>query len=380
MLKLKLSKCKFNVPEVSYLGFKIDAAGLHPNDDKVGAIVEAPEPTNLKQLESYLGVFNFSRRFVPNASSILEPLNRLRRSGVPWAWGAEQREAFQTSKRHLLGSQVLVHFDPQLPISVVVDSSSYGLGAVLSHVIDGQERPVCFASRSLLPAERNYPQVEREALAIVFGLKHFHNYLWDIPKFRVVTDHKPLLGLFSVNKPISSLASGRIQRWSLMLQAYSFDLIHRSGVILGTADELSRLPLSSPNESVPIPGEWTNLVNFFDSSPVKAHSIREHTRTDPVLSKVLRCCELGWPTVLPEGDTSLMPFFRKRNELTIEAGCILWGSRVVIPSCDRPTLLSELHEGHVGASRMKELARNYLWWPNLDGELENLVLSCAECL
>ena len=137
----KLSKCIFNVPEVSYLGFKIDAADLHPNDDKVKAIVEAHEPTNLKQLESYLGVFNFYRRFVPNASSILEPLNRLRRSGVLWAWGAEQREVFFSI------SQVLVHFDPQLPISVVVDSSSYGLGAVLSHVIDGQERPVCFASR-----------------------------------------------------------------------------------------------------------------------------------------------------------------------------------------------------------------------------------------
>ena len=108
----------------------------------------------------------------------MEPLNRLRRSGVPWAWGAEQREAFQTSKWHLLSFRGLVHLDPQLPISVVVDSSSYGLGAVLSHIIDGQERPVCFASRTLLPAERNnYPQVGREALAIVFGLKHFHNYL-----------------------------------------------------------------------------------------------------------------------------------------------------------------------------------------------------------
>ena len=133
---------------------------------------------------------------------------------------------------------------------MVVDISSYGLGAVLNHVIDGQERPVCFASRTILPAERNYPQVEREALAIVFGLKHFHNYLWGIPKFRVATDHKPLLGLFSANKPISYLASGRIQRWNLMLQAYSFDLIHRSGIILGTADALGRLPLSSPNESV----------------------------------------------------------------------------------------------------------------------------------
>ena len=117
---------------------------------------------------------------------------------------------------------------------------------------------------------------------------------------------------------------------------------------------------------------WTNLVIFFNSSPVKAHNIREHAKTDQVLSNLLRCCELGWPTSLPEGDASLMPFFvNVMNYLSIEAGCILWGSTVVIPSCDRPTLQSELHEGHVGASRMKELARSYLWWPNLDGELEN---------
>ena len=379
-LKLRLSKCSFRVPAVSYLGYRIDSSGLHPTDDKVKAIVEAPEPTNLKQLESYLGVFNFYRRFIPNASSVLEPLNRLRRSGVSWQWSNDQRSAFKLSKDLLLHSPALVHFDPQLPISVVADSSSYGLGAVLSHIVDGQERPVCFASRTLLPAERNYPQVEREALAIVFALRHFHNYLWGIPKFRVVTDHKPLLGLFTSNKPISPLASGRIQRWALMLQSYSFDLVHRSGVILGTADALSRLPLAGTNESAPVPGEWTNLVNFLDSSPVTAHTIREHTRTDPQLSKVLRYCELGWPSSLPEGDQSLLPFFRKRSELTTEAGCLLWGSRVIIPQRDRQYLLSELHGGHVGASRMKELARSYLWWPNVDGDLEELVRCCPKCL
>ena len=379
-LKLRLSKCSFRVPEVSYLGYRIDAAGLHPTDDKVKAIVEAPAPTNVKQLESYLGVFNFYRRFVPNASTILEPLNQLRRSGVPWRWGEEQKSAFLKSKQHLLNSQVLVHFDPKLPISVVADSSSYGIGAVLSHIIDGQERPVCFASKTLLPAERNYPQVEREALAIVFALKYFHTYLWGQPNFRVVTDHKPLLGLFSPTKPISPMASGRIQRWALMLQAYSFDLVHRSGVILGTADALSRLPLSGHNESVPVPGEWTNLVNFLDSSPVNAHAIREHTRTDPILSKVLRYSQVGWPISLPESDASLRSFFHKRNVLTIEAGCILWGSRVIIPSRDRQALLSELHGGHVVSSRMKELARSYLWWPNIDNDLEELVKRCPACL
>ena len=378
--KLSLNKCYFSVPSVSYLGYVIDASGLHPSTEKVKSIVEAPAPTNLKQLESYLGVFNFYRRFVPNASSVLEPLNALRRSGKEWTWKQEQIEAFQQSKKLLLNSSALAHFDANLPLSVTADSSPYGLGAVLNHIIDNQERPICFASRTLLPAERNYPQVEKEALAIVYALKQFHTYLWGQAKFRVITDHKPLLGLFNPNKPIPPMASGRIQRWSLMLQSYSFDLVHRSGVTLGTADALSRLPLPGTDESVPIPGEWINMVNFLDSSPVDASHIRDHTRKDPLLSKVVKYSEIGWPTTISPDNSVLMPYFKKRDELSLEAGCLLWGSRVVIPSQDRPAILKELHGGHVGASRMKELARSYLWWPNIDGDLENLVKTCNECL
>ena len=379
--KLRLDKCYFCVPSVSYLGYIIDSNGLHPSPQKVKAIVEAPSPTNIKQLESYLGVFNFYRRFIPNASSVLEPLNALRRSDRRWSWEKEQVEAFQNSKKLLLNSSALAHFDANLPISVTADSSPYGLGAVLNHIIDGQERPICFASRTLLPAERNYPQVEKEALAIVFALKQFHTYLWGQSNFRVITDHKPLLGLFNPNKPIPPMASGRIQRWSLMLQSYSFELIHRSGVTLGTADALSRLPLPSSNESIPVPGEWINMVNFLEEcSPVNAGHIREHTRKDPILSKVVKYCEIGWPTTIPPEDSALIPYFRKRNELSLESGCLLWGSRVVIPTKYHAALLTELHGGHVGTSRMKELARSYLWWPNIDKDLEDLVKKCNECL
>lgn len=377
--KLRLDKCSFRTPEVSYLGYKIDSAGLHPSSNKVSAIVDAPAPTNVKQLESYLGVINFYRRFIPHASTLLEPLNYLRRADVPWSWGTEQDKAFKQSKEELLNSKALVHFDPKLPLSVSADSSPYGLGAVLNHIIDGQERPICFVSRTLIAAERNYPQLEKEALAIVFALKQFHTYLWG-QRFRVVTDHKPLLGLFNPNKIISPMASGRIQRWALMLQAYSFELIHRSGVTLGTADALSRLPLPATNEAIPILGEWIHTVQFLDSSPISADMIRDHTRKDPTLSKVVRYCELGWPTSMEQLDESLLPYFRKRDELSLESGCLLWGSRVVIPNQDRTALLSELHSGHVGASRMKELARSYLWWPKLDSNLEELVRKCSTCL
>ena len=155
--------------------------------------------------------------------------------------------------------------------------------------------------------------------------------------------------------------------------------MHRSGALLGTADALSRLPLQSPDETTPIPAEWSTLVNFLDAAPVNSSQVKSSTRTDRTLSKVYRFCAYGWPTVAL-ADPDLAPYFRRRTELSIQDDCVLWGSRVVIPNDLRSSLLDELHSGHAGSSKMKELARSYLWWPNLDRELEELTKSCPECL
>lgn len=378
-LKLRLDKCAIGVSQISYLGFLIDKDGIHPTIEKVQAILNAPKPTNVTQLRAYLGLLNFYRRFLPKAATILQALTKLLGANVPWSWGKEQEDSFRKSKQMLLDSNLLVHFDPNKPLVVVADSSAYGIGAVLCHVIDGIERPIYFASRTLATAERNYSQLEKEALAMVYALRKFHLYLWGQKNFTVVTDHKPLLGLFSPSKCIPPLASGRIQRWALLLQAYSFTLVHRSGCLLGTADALSRLPLSNPTDSTPVPADWTMLVNFLDWSPVTSADIREHTRTDQALSRVYRFCEQGWPT-FSLGDPDFAPYVRRRDELSIQSGCVLWGTRVVVPSKLRSCMLRELHSTHTGSSRMKELARSYVWWPNLDKDLEELTKSCSECL
>ena len=380
-LKLSIEKCTISVPSVTYLGYMIDKEGIHPTKEKVQAIAEAPAPTNVTQLRAFLGLLNFYRRFLPQASTMLEPLNRLLKDKTPWVWDKEQESAFRECKKALVNSGALVHFDPKLPLVVVADSSSYGIGAVLCHLIDGVERPICFASRTLTSAERNYAQLEKEALAIVYALRKFHYYLWGQNNFVVVTDHKPLLGIFSPDKNIPPMSSGRIQRWSLLLQAYKFTLRHRSGTLLGTADALSRLPLLSTTDSTPVPADWTNLVNFLDSSPVNCADIKEHTRKDPTLSKVMRYCEIGWTANRNNlEDSDLTPYVRRREELSIQDGCILWGSRVVVPPKLRSRLLEELHMGHSGSTRMKELARSYVWWPNLDSDLEGLSNSCPDCL
>ena len=379
-LKLRLEKCSIGVSSVTYLGYLIDGEGIHPTEEKVKAITEAPEPTNTTQLRAYLGLLNFYRRFLPQAASHLEPLNRLLKANTSWTWDKEQELAFQKSKELLLNSEALVHFDPKLPLVVVADSSAYGIGAVLCHVVDEVERPICFVSRTLTSAERNYSQLEKEALALVFALRKFHYYLWGQANFTLITDHKPLLGIFSPTKSIPPMASGRIQRWSLLLQSYNFTLRHRSGALLGTADALSRLPLSNETgENTPVPSEWTFLVNFLDSSPITSEDIRNQTRKDPILSKISKFCEVGWP-VTTVGDPGLVPYIRRKEELSLQNGCVLWGSRVIIPSNLRHSILHELHASHSGSSRMKELARSYLWWPNLDKDLEELCKSCPDCL
>lgn len=376
-LKLNREKCIWSMDEITYLGFKVNSQGIAPTSDKVSAIINAPVPKNISELQSFLGLLNFYRNFLPNASTVLEPLNSLLRKGVPWNWNSEQNSAFQKAKELLLQSDFLVHFDPKLPIVVSADSSSYGIGAVLAHIINGKERPVCFASRTLNQAERNYSQIEREALALVYALKQFHFYIFGY-EFTLKTDHKPLLGIFSPDKLIPSMASGRIIRWCLTLQAYRFKLIHTSGKLLGHVDALSRLPLPNPCDSVPIPAEWVNVVQFMDSTPTSSRHIASWTKTDPILSRVHQFCNSGWP--ISNVSSELLPYYRRKNELSLQGDCVLWGTRVVIPQKGRSKLLNDLHSEHVGSTRMKQLARSYFWWPNLDADIEDVTNSCSHCL
>ena len=156
-----------------------------------------------------------------NSSTILAPLNALLRKD--WSWTPECQRSFDKAKATLVGSDVLMHYDPLLPIKMAGDASAYGIGAVTSHVLpDGSERPLAFASRSLSSSERNYAQIEKEALFLVFGVKHFHAFLYGRP-FTIVTDHKPLIAILGPKKGIPPLAAARLQRWAWTLSAYLYD-------------------------------------------------------------------------------------------------------------------------------------------------------------
>lgn len=207
---MNLQKCKFFENKVKYLGHEISYDGIKPNKEKVTAIIEASIPQNLTQLKGYLGMLNYYGKFLPKLSDTLFPLYQLTKKNICFEWSIECDRAYKASKELLTQNQLLIHYDPNKSIIIRSDASPYGLGAVLSHEIDGRDRPVLFSSSTLTSAQKNYPQLHREALAIIFAVQKFHKYIYG-KSFKIYSDHQPLRDIFNDSK-ITPIAAGRLQR------------------------------------------------------------------------------------------------------------------------------------------------------------------------
>ena len=242
----------------------------------------------------------------------------------------------------------------------------------------GEEKPVGYASRTLLKAERNYSHLDKEALAIIYGVKRFHQYLYG-RQFEIKTDHKPLTHIFNESRATPSMASGRIQRWALTSGGYDYSIQYREGKNMANADALSRLPLKTLPVEVPRPPELVHLMEHLDSTPLTCTQIRIWTDHDPTLSRVRKWLQEGWPAQDQTDKQDLQPFYQQRDELRSEEGCVLWVTRVVIPKKGRSRALNLLHESHAGIVRMKSLARRYMWWPSMHKLIELCVKECTIC-
>ena len=166
------------LPEVVDMGYALNEFGHYPDKTKVEALLNTQKPDNVSKLKSYLGMLNYYAQFFPQAATLLEPFHRLLRSGEKWLWGAEQKEVFQKTKKLLCSVPVLVHYKPSWPLRLACDASPFSVGAVLLLVdTSGKEHPVGFAPPAWANSERNYCAFEKEALAVLYGVKHFKNYL-----------------------------------------------------------------------------------------------------------------------------------------------------------------------------------------------------------
>ena len=213
---------------------------------------------------------------------------------MSWHWSSAERDAFQASKDLLSSSSLLVHFDPQVPLTLTCDASAYGVGAVLSHCWpDSLERPIAYASRSLSDAERNYSQLEKEGLTLVYEVKHFHVYLFGY-SFQLGTDHHPLLALLNERKSTSPEVTSCAGLFSCRPTSTPWCFAR-----LRHADALSRLPLLEAPAQTQTPPELVLLVDHLNESPMTAEHIHTRTRHNPSLSAVLQAVKQGWPAQCP---------------------------------------------------------------------------------
>ena len=234
-LYAKLSKCEFFKEEVEFLGHRIGAKGLAVSPDKIDAVRDWPPPRNVKDVQSFLGLAGFYRRFVKDFSKLALPITELTKGENEFAWTARHDEAFAALKRALCSAPVLLIPDPTKPYTLNCDASDFAIGSVLQQDHGQGLQPVAYRSKKLTPAERNYDTREKEFLALVDACSHFRPYLHSDLPFTLLTDHDSL----KYHKTMPHI-SGRLARWIEKMAEFDYTIAHIPGVKNIPADAVSR--------------------------------------------------------------------------------------------------------------------------------------------
>ncbi|GBG87245.1 hypothetical protein CBR_g45304 [Chara braunii] len=256
--KIALEKSEFFLSEISFLGYVVTRGGLRPDSRKVAAVKEAPVPTSLTQVRAFLGLVSYYRRFIKGFAAIARPLTNLLRKDQPLNWDAECQQAFATLKDALATTPSLIRPDPSKQFILITDWQPEAISAILARKgNDGREHVIEYASRTVPDERRNDSAPQSECYAVVWGIQHFHPYLYG-QKFRLVTDHESLLAL----KKLTNY-TGMIGRWAVRLQEYDFDIVHRKIERHGNADGLTRLhrPAKVPKGEEITPWKEPDLTN-----------------------------------------------------------------------------------------------------------------------
>ncbi|XP_048481264.1 uncharacterized protein K02A2.6-like isoform X1 [Plutella xylostella] len=383
--KLKPEKCKLFVTSLDVFGFRVDKHGVNIIKSNIEPLINAKAPTNLTLLKSFLGKLNYYSRFLKNMATIITPLYECTKKDK-FNWTPECESAFKLIKEKLASANNLKHYDPQLPLILTCDASDTGLAAVLSNRDhNGMVQPIAYASKKLNDVEKKYATIDKEAMAVIFGITKFYNFIYG-REFELETDNAALVRIFGPTKSIPKMAAKRLQHYAIFLSAFNYKVRHIK-TSLNPADFLSRTAVDVEEENINVIHSLcasTNLSNICHVNDSEMESlnwkiIQKETKKDQILSKIIRYMVDGWPdkTNLPK---ELLPYFNRHIELSVDRGCVFWGYRLLIPSVLRSSVLTELHRSHFGIIRMKEIARSYFWWPNLDTEIDEISKNCIVCL
>jgi hypothetical protein len=374
-LQLNSKKCLFGARRVKVLGHIVDAEGIRPDSEKTEAVAKFPVPRNVKELQSFLGLSSYFRRFISHFADRAQPLYRLTIKDATFTWEESEQAAFDDLKRALLNDPVLAHFNQDATTELHTDASSFGLGAVLLQSNEvGVRRPIAYASRTLTSAERNYSTSERECLAIVWAVQKFRPYLYG-KQFDVITDHHSLCWLANMKDPV-----GRLARWSLRLQEYDMNIIYKSGQKHTDADGLSRRP-ETKTDDYSVSGAILEIRRFEDLIALQAadafcQPILDHlnNRQSSVPLTVTNKVRASWSRLycLVHG-----VLYRRGYVSSVEQ------QRIVIPKVLREGITEFHHDdpasSHLGFAKTFMRIYSRFYWPAMRRYIAHYVRSCVLC-
>lgn len=355
-LRLGRDKCQFCRPELKYLGYVVDNNGLHVDPDKISAILEIPTPRNVKEVRRILGMTSWYRRFVKNFSSLVTPLTNLLRKNKPFIWTSECDDSFKKIKEALVSAPVLGCPDFSLPFTIYTDASGYGVGAVLTQQHEDGEQAIAYISRSLNKNERNFTTTERECLAVIYAIERFRAYV-EGAKFTVVTDHYSLKWLKELKSP-----TGRLARWSLRLQQYDYEVIHRKGSEMALPDALSR--------AVPVIDEvQSDKIDNFDTKDKWYRKLKDKIAEHPLNysqwrthnGKIWKYVKAPYPALSTENEWKEVVPKELRKNIIEENHCP--------PTC-----------GHAGIYKTYDRLCQRYYWPKMKQDVTNFVRKCEICI
>ena len=373
-LTVNPKKCKFLQPTIEFYGQIFSAQGTCPDPKRIDAIQKMSAPSNAKEVRSFLGMVNYSSKYIKDYATLTAPIRELTKNSVAFTWNIEHQTAFEHLKLALTKAPVMGYFDLSKDTYVTVDASPVGVSAILSQCTSGSNdhKVIAYASRSLSAVESRYSQTEKEALSIVWAVEHFHIFLYG-KEFTLITDHKPLEIIYGNS---SSKTSARIERWVLRLQPYTFLVKYKPGSE-NAADYLSRHVTDALyHKQEKYTEEYISFIT--ENSVPKAMTIEEivsATNNDRTLQCVRAAIRAGtWDS------PALERFRHVKEELTVGTqNIVLRGHRIVIPVSLQQRAIDIAHEQHQGISRTKSLLREKIWFPGIDDMVQNTISTCISC-
>jgi transposase InsO family protein len=359
-LKLKPSKCHFLVTETKYLGYVINQNGVKPDAKLLETIRNFPAPKNVKEIKTFIGLIIFYSKFIANCSNLTAPINRLTRKDTPFVWSDECQTNFEILRSALTSDSLLCYPNFDKPFILATDASNMALGAVLSQEINGEVRPISYASRALNKHEVNYSTTELECLALVWATKFYRCYLYNSKHpWIAITDHASLQWLKNLKDPTSKLS-----RWALTLSAYDYVIQHRPGRLHANADAMSRIPqLAASAQYLPV---W-------DRDRIKSEQM-----SDAVLKPII---------------TSLLDDSQEGDGFSLDDDGLLYKMRssthgsdplvLVVPNSMRNKVMTTYHSlpmaGHQGYAKTLELIRSMFFWSKMSRDIKTFCEQCMSC-